>query len=138
MASRELERIGYTYDLGDAVYEIGELRRCRGDLAGAEQAFNRTREQGCDALPGLALLRLSQGRLDDARRLLESGLGEATEPIAEARLLPALVEVAVAQGDQEAALAACRRLEAIAEAVDLAANAAWAACARGQHRARLG
>jgi class 3 adenylate cyclase len=132
VASRELETIGYTYDLGDAVYEIGELRRCRGDQAAAEQAFNRTREQGCDALPGLALLRLSQSRPDDARRLLDGGLDDATEAIAEARLLPALVEVAVAQGDQDAALAACCRLEEIAEAVDLAANAAWAASARGQ------
>lgn len=132
VASRELETIGYTYDLGDAVYEVGELRRCRGDLAAAERAFNRTREQGCDALPGLALLRLSQGRFDDARRLLAGGLEDATEAIAEARLLPALVEVAVAQGDQEAALAACCRLEEIAGAVDLAVNAAWAAGARGQ------
>lgn len=131
-ASRELETIGYGYDLGDAVYEIGELRRCRGDLAAAEQAFDRTREQGCDALPGLALLRLSQGRDEEARRLLESGLEEAVEGFAEARMLPALVEVALAQADIEAALSACRRLEAISGEVRLPSNAASAATARGR------
>jgi class 3 adenylate cyclase len=132
IASRELETIGYPSDLGDAIYEIGELHRCRGDLAAAEQAFRRTRAQGCDALPGLALLRLGQGHADDARRLLEGGLDEAAEAMWEVRLLPALVEVAVAQGDHEAALTAWCRLETIAETANLPVNAAWAATARGQ------
>src|SRR3954452_389840 len=59
-ASRELDVIGYRYDAGNAMYELGELHRCRGDVTAAERSFASARVHGIDALPGLALLRLGQ------------------------------------------------------------------------------
>jgi tetratricopeptide (TPR) repeat protein len=47
---------------GEAFYEIGEIRLRMGDLAGAEEAFGRAIELARDPQPGIALLRLAQGR----------------------------------------------------------------------------
>lgn len=55
-------------------YEIGEIRRLRGDLAGAEQAFKRSRELGRDPQPGLARVRLAQGRVDSATASISAAL----------------------------------------------------------------
>ena len=43
-------------------YQLGELRRLRGDLDGAEAAYLQAHALGRDPQPGLALLRLAQGR----------------------------------------------------------------------------
>ena len=43
-------------------YQLGDIRRLRGDLAGAEAAYRQAHELGRDPQPGLALLRLAQGR----------------------------------------------------------------------------
>jgi class 3 adenylate cyclase len=131
-AAEELELIGYRYDAGNAMYELGELHRCRGDLAAAEQAFASACTYGIDALPGLALLRLRQDRLEDARASLDAALGEAAEPLDEARLLPALVEIALAQGEQDAAVAASDRLSLVAERLMLPAHVARSATAQGR------
>jgi tetratricopeptide (TPR) repeat protein len=45
-------------------YEIGEIRRRRGDFAAAEDAYRKANEWGRDPQPGLALLRLAQGKVD--------------------------------------------------------------------------
>src|SRR5206468_10041571 len=55
-AAEQLTRLEPT-DAGHAFHQVGEIRRQRGDLAGAEQAFARAKELGADALPGFALLR---------------------------------------------------------------------------------
>ena len=120
------------------MYELGELHRCRGDLAAAEQSFASACGYGVDALPGLALLRLTKDRATDARAALDTALAEAAEPQDEARLLPALVEVALAQGDAAAAAAAGDRLSGIAEPLvlpptspDQRLHGPSAACRRG-------
>jgi hypothetical protein len=102
-----------------------------GDLAAAEQSFASACEYGIDALPGLALLRLRQDRLEDARASLDAALGEAAEPLDEARFLPALVEIALAQGDAAAA-AAGDRLSLVAERLMLPAHIARSATAQGR------
>ena len=48
--------------IAEGHYEIGEIRRLRGDLTGAEEAFRRAHELGRDPQPGLALVRLAQGQ----------------------------------------------------------------------------
>lgn len=138
VAAEELDVIGYRYDAGHAMYELGELFRCRGDREAAERSFASARDHGIDALPGLALLRLSQGRLDDARAMLDAALGEAVEPLGEARLLPAMVEVALAQGDTDGASVANDRLSAIAERLMLPAHIARSAIAQGRLRLAAG
>ncbi len=44
------------------LHELGEIRRRRGDLSDAMEAFRRSIELGFDPQPGLALLRLDEGK----------------------------------------------------------------------------
>ena len=98
--------------------EIGEIRRRRGDFAQAEEAYAKANELGhpTGAQPGLALLRLAQGKVDSAaaavRRALES---EGLDPLTRASLLPAQVEIALAAGELARARAAATELEEIAD-----------------------
>ncbi|MGH2604475.1 MAG: hypothetical protein ACRDJ9_34440, partial [Dehalococcoidia bacterium] len=59
-ACRDLVGID-VFAVADGHYAIGELLRRRGDVA-AEEAYLRAHEAGRDPQPGLALLRLAQGR----------------------------------------------------------------------------
>jgi DNA-binding CsgD family transcriptional regulator/predicted negative regulator of RcsB-dependent stress response len=79
-----------------AFFQLGEILRRSGDLAGAEQAFLRALEMGVDPQPGLALLRFSQGKTDTALTALRLTLTAEHQPARRARLLAALAEVAVA------------------------------------------
>ena len=100
-------------------YEIGEIRRRRGDFQAAEDAFNKAIELGNDAQPGLALLRLGQGKVEAALSGIRRSLSDAHDPFAKARRLPAQVEIAVAAGDLKAARATAEELEQIADAYRL-------------------
>ena len=87
-------------------YEIGEIRRRRGDFAGAEDAYRTATKLGGRNEPGLSLLRLAQGKVDAAVAGLSHSLRDLTEPLHRMRRLPAQVEVTVAAGDLAAARAA--------------------------------
>jgi class 3 adenylate cyclase len=100
-------------------YEIGEIRRRRGDFKAAEDAFAKALELGHDAQPGLALLRLSQGKIDAAVSGIRRALADQRDPFNKARRLPAQVEIAIAAGDSAAARAAAEELEQIADAYRL-------------------
>jgi class 3 adenylate cyclase len=95
-------------------YEIGEIRRRRGDFAQAEEAYRKASELGhpTGTQPGLALLRLAQGKVDSAaaaiRRALES---EGLDPLTRAGLLPAQIEIALAAGELARARSAAAELE---------------------------
>jgi tetratricopeptide (TPR) repeat protein len=130
-ASVELE--GFLSDVaGEAYYELGELRLLMGDLSAADGLFRRAHELGRDPVPGLALLRLGQGRTESARALLDRALSEQTlSRLDRAKLLPAQVEVAIAGGAPEIARAAAEELAAIAETYGSPALVARAAFARG-------
>jgi len=97
----------------NAEYEIGEIELRRGNLDEAEAAFTRAHEKGRDPLPGMALLRLAQGKADAARSLIQRGLDETDYPLARARLLPARIEIALATGDPETARTAIEELDEI-------------------------
>ena len=58
----------------------GDLLRLAGDLEGAEAAYQRAHELGRDPQPGLALLRLAQGRVDVADAMIRRVLGETADP----------------------------------------------------------
>src|SRR3546814_8727353 len=49
-----------------ACYELGELHRLRGELDAAEEAYFEASRRGHDPRPGLSLLRLLQGRTEEA------------------------------------------------------------------------
>ena len=119
-----------------AFYETGEIRRRVGNLAGAEEAFARAHELGLQPQPGLALLRLAQGKPDAALQALSVALADErpARPSHRARLLAAFVEVALAAGDQDAAGQASRELDEIAGRLATPALAAAAATAGGALR----
>ena len=96
-------------------YEIGEIRRRRGDFAGAEEAYRTANEWGRPPQPGLALLRLAEGKVDSALAGLTHALGEVEVPLLRLRALPALVEIAIAAGDLRTARAAADELEGIVD-----------------------
>ncbi len=113
--------------------ELGEVRRRLGDLDGAEEAFREAEALSGRPHAGLALLRLAQDRLEAARAIIVRALDEETwNRLARAKLLPARVQIALACGDLEAALAASTELDRIASEFDSPALLAAAASAQGR------
>ena len=96
-------------------YEIGEIRRRRGDFAAADEAFRTANEFGRPPQPGLALLRLAEGRVDAAAAGIARALAEIQEPLARVRSLPAQVEIAIAAGDLGAARSAAEELQQLVD-----------------------
>jgi ATP/maltotriose-dependent transcriptional regulator MalT len=87
-------------------YEVGEIRRVRGDLDGAEEAYRNSHELGRDPQPGLALLRLEQGRVDAARASIATAIASFGGSRLEcAPLHAAQVDIALAAGDLDTAAA---------------------------------
>jgi class 3 adenylate cyclase len=117
-ASRAAEELmNFSEDVvGQAYYEIGEVRLLRGDLDGAEEAFRQANQFQYDPQPGMALLYLARGRTEAAASSIERSLaGQTAHKLARAKLLPAQVDIAVAAGHLEPAQAAAQELEEIAE-----------------------
>jgi class 3 adenylate cyclase len=97
-------------------YEIGEIRRRRGDFAAAEDSYRQAKEWGRDPQPGLSLLRLAQGKTEAATAAIKRSLGNAADPLGRIRRLPAQVEIALAAGDLKTARASAEELEQLADA----------------------
>jgi DNA-binding NarL/FixJ family response regulator len=113
-------------------YQLGELRRLRGDLEGAEAAYLQAHALGRDPQPGLALLRLAQGRAATAAASIRAALTAATsDRLARAWLCAAQVEVALAAGDLEAAGRASDELDRTAATYGSSGLEAAALQARG-------
>ncbi|MFA9446696.1 response regulator transcription factor [Egicoccus sp. AB-alg6-2] len=109
----DLEHI-HVASAAEAHYQAGELRRLRGDLAGAELAYEEARARGRDPHPGLALLQLARGEVEVAVAAITTAVASVEDPLARVRLRAAQVEIALAAGDRDVADAAC------AEIADLA------------------
>ena len=116
---------------GAALYQQGELHRLRGDFAAAEHAYRQSAAWGCEAQPGMALLRLSQGRRNSAAATLRRVVSATIDGFERTRLLPAYVEVMLAVGDVSGAREGCRELEQMAADLDAVVLHAMAASARG-------
>lgn len=116
-ARTELEAFGRLPQAGAGANEVGEVRLRRGDLDGAEEAFEQAHRLGNEAQPGFALLRLARGQVDAARSSIGTALADAGGPLDRARLLPALVEIALAAYDVAEAREAAEELAATAEAI---------------------
>lgn len=131
-ATDELRGFALDY-AGEGFYQIGEIRLRLGDFGAAETAFGEAHELGRDPEPGLAMLRLAQGRPDAALDLLAEALSDPTiTPLGRARLLPARVDVAIAATDPSDADAFAREMEQLADVYGTHALRAGAARARGQ------
>jgi DNA-binding NarL/FixJ family response regulator len=101
--------------LGEAWYRRAEILRLRGRLDDAEKAYRTASENGRDPQPGLALLRVAQGRLVEGVGAIERVLTGAKQAWQRARILPAYTEIMLAAGELEKAAEAARELGAIAE-----------------------
>jgi DNA-binding NarL/FixJ family response regulator len=104
-------------DSGAAYYELGELNRLLGRYDEAEEAYRRANSAGWQPEPGLARLRLAQGRTEVAATTLRRLHAEA-ERADRADILGAYAEVMIACGDATAAAAASQELTAIAAALN--------------------
>ena len=124
-----------------ALYRIGDIRRRRGDLPEAEEALLQAYERGAHIEPAFSLVRLAQGRTDEAA----AGIREALEhprptsnwhappasPLYRLPILRAQVEIALAGGDLDTARTASAELDDIAERFASQAARATASMARG-------
>jgi class 3 adenylate cyclase len=107
----DLERYRATSPISDGYYALGEIRRLRGDLEGAEAALREAHARGKSPQPALALIRLGQGRAGAARTAIDAAAGEVGwNRWGLMRLLPARVEILLAVGDVTAARAAVDEL----------------------------
>jgi DNA-binding NarL/FixJ family response regulator len=116
---------------GAAFYRRGELHRLSGAFAEAEECYRQASRCGREPQPGLALLRLAQGQVDAAQAAIRRVVDEAETFIARSRLLPAHVEIMLAAGDVDAAVAAADELAGMADELDAPLLQARATHARG-------
>lgn len=122
---------------GEGHYELGDLRRRRGDVDGARAAFARAREIGFDPQPGEALLRCQLGEAAAAGNDLRMQM-DAEDEVGRIRLMPAAVEIALARDSIDEAHQYCSELEQSAEKYDSPGFRAWALHARGAVLVRQG
>lgn len=99
--------------LGKAHYRRAEIHRLEGRPDEAEESYRAAHECGCEPQPGLALLRVAQGRTGHAAAMIQRAMTENPQGLQRAALLPAYVEIMLAEGDVEAARTACDQLKAL-------------------------
>jgi DNA-binding SARP family transcriptional activator/DNA-binding CsgD family transcriptional regulator len=131
--------------VGAAFYELAELHRIRGELTQAEQSYQQASRWGRSPQPGLALLRLAQGKVDVADAAIRVAIEEAADAAARPGLLAGCVEIMLAAGDIQAARAAADELRDLADDYDAPLLRAMArhtnaavVLAEGDARAALG
>jgi DNA-binding NarL/FixJ family response regulator len=114
-----------------AFYQLAELHRLRGQFPEAEEAYREASRWGLEPQPGLALLRLAQGRVEAAAAAIRTALDQAQDRPTRAKLLPAHIEIALAAADVPAARTAADELSQIAAALGMPFLHAVAAHATG-------
>ncbi len=116
---------------GLAFYQLAEVYRLRGDLAPAAGAYETASRYGGLTQPGLALLWLSQGRVNVSAAAIRRALAETTHPLERSRMLPAYVDIMLAASDLAAARSGAGELGEIATEYGTTALRARSEYARG-------
>jgi DNA-binding CsgD family transcriptional regulator len=124
-------RQGDQWLVGWAWYQQAEVHRLRGELAEADTAYHKANQSGHEPQPGLALLRLAQGKLDAAIAAIRRVLAEVPGQSRRLTLLSADVEISLAAADVKAARAAADELEEFAAGRDVPVLDAMSAHATG-------
>jgi DNA-binding NarL/FixJ family response regulator len=114
---------------GAGYYELGEVRRLRGQVGPAQEAFDAARRLGIDPQPGEVLLRKSQSGPESASAVLRASLGERGR-LERARLLKTAVALALEAGDTAYAERLADEAEATADHYGTPGLVAGAAHAR--------
>jgi class 3 adenylate cyclase len=131
-ACTELTDFGMHYIAADAFYELGEIRLRMGELALAEEAFRQANELGREPMPGVALLRLAEGKTAAAMSAINRAVADAPEdPLFRAKLLPAQARIALAAEETDTARKAVEEMEGVATTYGTPALEAMAAIGRG-------
>ena len=140
-AAAEAERVadrlrpGVTSEAAAAAfYQRAEIHRLRGEFVAAEAGYRRASELGREPQPGLALLRLGQGRAGAAATSIRRVSGSTADPLARAQFLPAAVDILLAAGDIPDARAAADEIDHLASHYPTAILGAMARQARGTVR----
>lgn len=124
---------------GEAFYLVGELRRLRGDLDAAAEAYQRAHELGRVPQPGLSLSLAARGRVADAVTALRTTLPTSSPlPLPKAQLLSELIGLQLARDDVEAARGHLTELQDVARGSDAAVIDALAQGATGRLHAATG
>jgi DNA-binding CsgD family transcriptional regulator len=131
IAQRACERTLGDAQTAAAFYQLGELHRLKGAHEEAEQAYRNASQRGLEPQPGLALLRLAQGNAGAAAAAIRRAVRVTAQPWQRARLLPASVEILLANGDLDETKAACSELDDLARELGTDVLTALAAQARG-------
>jgi DNA-binding CsgD family transcriptional regulator len=114
-----------------AIYQQAEVHRLRGEFGAAERAYQEASRFGLEPQPGLALLRLAQGRCDAAATAIRRVASTTTDRLQRMNLLPAYVEIMLAAEEVQDARRACRELMEIAASFQTGVAGAIAAQACG-------
>ncbi len=141
-----LEQFHLADYVGLGRYQIGEIRRRMGDLDGAEKSFEIAYQNFNDAQPGISLLMADRGDVEGAYESITAAMArigrEADNPAARgpsrARLLPALIEIALEHGDLELASSSVEDLEEIAGIYESEVWKAASTSARGALQLKSG
>ena len=120
-ACERLARAADRYATGAALYRRAELHRVSGELTAAADAYHEASSWGHDAQPGLALLRLAEGKTRAAEASVRRVVEETSDRLRRTKLLPAYVEIVLAVGDVAAAREATDELTKIAIDFDIPA-----------------
>jgi DNA-binding NarL/FixJ family response regulator len=120
--------------MGEADYQQAELARLRGSFAAAAAGYRQAAEHGRSPEPGVALLRLAQGRPASALATIRRAMDEATDPLERQRLLGPYVEILIAAGELDGARTAATELGQFAVGADSPLLDALAAGADGAVR----
>lgn len=121
-AFAEAERAGHGLEgtteqtaIANAAYRRGEILRLRGDYHAADAEYRLAGERGIDPQPGLALLRLAQGKHQEALAMIQRALQTAGDLPRRCALLPAGIELSIACDDLDTAECLCSEMEEIAK-----------------------
>jgi DNA-binding CsgD family transcriptional regulator len=130
-AAERYEQLGTPGAIGLTATETGDVLRLRGDLEGADAAYQQAADLGVDPQPGLALLWLAGGRGTAALAAVERLLAEPGGPVQRCQLLPAAVEVLIDTGHADRARPIAVELSELAASVGSTVLSAAAAQAMG-------
>ncbi len=109
-----LEPSPFKYPVGAVFYQVAEIHRLQGDFAKADAAYRQASRYGHPPEPGLALLRIAQGRARAAEAAIRRVLQETQSRLKRTSVLAACVDIMIAVSDLPAARAAADELTAIA------------------------